>query len=96
MMDETFVQMRDFMLLTENLITADLIAADLEPLMETPQPEPPTSDAVLEDLRNAIFKMRGFMESREGDLGLGVELGMQRAADMIENIIKRYETPPGD
>ena len=95
-MDESFVQMRDFMILTENLVTADLISADLEPMMETFQPETPVTDAVLEDLRDAVFKMRAFMESRDGDLGLGVELGMQRAADMVENIIRRHEIPPGD
>jgi len=30
------------------------------------------------------------MEDSAGDYALGVESGMQRAADMIENLIKRH------
>ena len=46
--------------------------------------------------REAVLtKEAQLKSSREGDLGLGVELGMQRAADMVENIINRY-APPGD
>lgn len=51
------------------------------------------SPIILADLRDVVFKLRAFMEDREGDLGLGIEMGMQRAAEMIENVIARYSSP---
>lgn len=52
----------------------------------------PTSgvEAIMADLKDAVFKLRAFCETESGDYALGVEMGMQRAADMIENIIRRY------
>jgi hypothetical protein len=90
-MDESFVQMRDFMVITENLIGPDIeqpaIIAETRVVLH---------GTILEDLQDAVFKMRAFTESREGDLGLGIELGMQRAADMIDNVINRHQPPQGD
>ena len=85
-MDKSFVQMRNFMLLTE---TINRLNEEPMILSEVPTEGAPTR-SILEDLSDAVFKMRAFTESREGDLGLGVELGMQRAADMIENVINRH------
>jgi hypothetical protein len=46
----------------------------------------------LAECRDIIFKLRSFMESEsEGDHALGVEEGMARAADMLENLVARYE-----
>ncbi len=85
-MDESFVQMREFIMASEQLNTAQH-DCDEHVLTETLL-SPDTK--LLEDLNDIVFKLRAFTESREGELGLGVELGMQRAADMIENAIKRH------
>ena len=50
---------------------------------------------LLSDLKNAVFKMRAFTESEMTDTAYGIELGMQRASDMIEHIISRYEAKNG-
>lgn len=78
-------------MVTESLIEAEYgqSSGSQELIVERVAPQP--SDAhLLEDLANVVFKLRAFMESSEGDVGLGIEMGMQRAADMIENIINRY------
>ena len=49
------------------------------------------SHPIFEDLKNVTHTLRAFMESSGGDYALGVEDGMQRAAEMIENILKRHE-----
>lgn len=47
---------------------------------------------LLEEARELVFKLRSFMEdTTSGEYSLGVETGMQRAADMVENLIRRYE-----
>ena len=86
-MDEaSFQQMREFIMASERLNTEH--APVEQALDEVIRPSDPH---LLEDLLNDIvFKLRAFTESREGELGLGVELGMQRAADMIETAIKRH------
>jgi hypothetical protein len=85
-MDKSLVQMRDFMILTESLVEPDEAPIRLidEPETMTPM------RSIYEDLQDAVFKMRAFTESCDGDVGFGVELGLQRAADMIENVINRH------
>jgi len=83
-MDEALLQMRDFIMASERLNAEH--EPDAEVIVETSLPP----ESLLEDLNDIVFKLRAFTESREGELGLGVELGMQRAADMIENAIKRH------
>jgi hypothetical protein len=46
-------------------------------------------------LLDVVFKLRSFTESQDGEVGFGIELGMQRAADMIENVIARHFGPQG-
>jgi hypothetical protein len=47
---------------------------------------------VLSDCRDLVFKLRSHEEhSPSPEYSLGIEMGMQRAADMIENLIKRHE-----
>jgi len=86
--DLSFQQMREFIGMTENLVGSDRAllteASPVEPDMV------PSMYLLFEDLHNVVFKLRAFTESREGDIGLGIELGMQRAADMIENVLKRH------
>ena len=84
LMDDPFAeQMRSFIMATE-----PLNRPEPELLVESDEPAPQTS--VLEELEDIVFRLRAFMESSNGDYALGVEIGMQRAADMIENVIKRH------
>lgn len=88
-MDERFTGMRDFIMVTENLnminLSEDMPEPDGEPLTEA------SSDSLLlSELADVVFKLRAFMESSDGDFSLGVETGMQRAADMIENLLRRH------
>lgn len=85
--------MREFIFLTEQHIIAEYadvmsypVMEDFVPVVEVPTPEHP----MLEDCRTIVFKLRAFMESAGGDYALGVETGMQQAADMLDSVIKRY------
>ena len=82
---DDFRQMREFIVATEHLIEQDDVETPT-PLAEAIQPDV----SLIEDLERIVFKLRAFMESEGGDLALGVEMGMQRAADMIERVIKRH------
>jgi hypothetical protein len=87
MMEES---MRNFIVLAEAYI-----AAPEDDVVETVQEtvvEPAPSALILHDLDILVTRMRTFMESESGDFGLGVETGMQQAADMIDNLIRRYNT----
>jgi hypothetical protein len=81
-------QMRSFIFLAEGL--------DFDGPVEQPVVEPVVeesvslNEAMIYDLEDTVFRLRGFMESEGGDFALGVETGMARAADMIENVIRRY------
>lgn len=50
------------------------------------EPEP---NPMEEQLENLIFKLRSYQDSESGEYALGVEAGMNRAADMIENMLNR-------
>jgi hypothetical protein len=80
---DDFQQMRSYIVATEQLIQE---TEDAAPLTEAVAAPP---DTLLEDLENIIFKLRAFMESSGGEYAFGVETGMARAADMIENALKR-------
>ena len=80
---DDFQQMRSYIVATEQL-SHEL--ADALPLTEAVAAPP---DMLLEDLENIIFKLRAFMESSGGEFAFGVETGMARAADMIENALNR-------
>jgi tRNA1(Val) A37 N6-methylase TrmN6 len=49
------------------------------------------SHPIMGDLQEVVDRLRAFMESSGGDYALGVEDGMQRAAEMIEILLKRHE-----
>lgn len=83
-MDE-FQRMRSYIMATEQL-TNEVPVAETVPLSE--DTEHPGS--LLTDLDLVIFKLRAFMESSGGEYALGVETGMQRAAEMIENVLRRH------
>lgn len=83
-----------FKMLTEELLShyarvTNPVALEPEVVVEAEEttPEHPS----INECRDVVFKLRAFMESEGGDYALGVEHGMQRAAEMIENIIRRHE-----
>lgn len=82
-MDE-FQRMRSFIMATEHLGQE----AGPEEISEAVVSR--SSSGLLEDLDSVVFKLRAFMESCGGEFAMGVETGMQRAADMIENAVKRH------
>jgi hypothetical protein len=85
-------QMREFILLAgtlrehgTELLTEDIVAAG-------DAPDLAVAPVLLSDLRDVVFRLRAFTESSEdGDVALGIEIGMQRAADMIERVLRSYE-----
>lgn len=80
-------QMRNFILLAETMLPGvDETPVVTEPVVETVSAPP----AILSELRDITARLREFCETEAGDYALGVETGMQRAADMIENLIHRH------
>lgn len=73
-------------MLAENLRNA----GNNEPVAEEVQPEPALTPVIITDLEDLVFKMRSFMETAGGDYATGVEDGMQKAAEMVENLIRRH------
>lgn len=82
-------QMRSFILLAEAMRFEE---TEQQPVNDdTAPPQNSVIGPVLQhDLDEIVFRLRGFMETSGGDFALGVETGMQRAADMIENLIRRH------
>jgi len=86
-------QMKSFIVLTEELLahySKATLPTELEPISE--EHAEIFEHPMVNECKNIVFKLRAFMEDASGgDYALGIEIGMQRAADMIENLIKRYE-----
>ncbi len=81
-------RMREFILLAEAYAFSDAEEAlneDVIPVVFEPVVNP-----LIGELHDMVFRMRSFCETEGGDFGLGVETGMQRCADMIENLIRRH------
>ncbi len=91
--DYSDLQMKEFIAVTDELLAAYTSFAPTTMIVESveePQDEY-QEHPMLEECRDLIFKLRAFMEDSAGDYALGVETGMQRAADMIENLVRRHE-----
>ena len=89
-------QMRSYILLAEALEERGYIAEEIvetEPEVAADPGE--AQKVILMELHDLAEKMRAFMETEGGEFALGVETGMQRAADMVENLIRRH-TPGED
>ena len=74
--------MRDFIMMTEDFLR---VFEETVPVVEAP----PVRHQVLmeQELDDIIFRLRAYMDNGDGDLATGVEIGMQRAADMIEHLL---------
>lgn len=81
-------QMQNFIILAESL-SVEALAEETVVETEVAEGVPPTH-AIFEELGQISFRLRTFMESEGGEYALGVEMGMQRAADMIDNVISRH------
>jgi hypothetical protein len=79
--------MKGYIVLAESLRNG----TDNEPVAEDVQPEPPLTPVIITDLEDLVFKMRSFMETAGGDYATGVEDGMQKAAEMVENLLRRHK-----
>lgn len=87
-------QMRDFIAVAERLSHGNEDQMKNDILVEGAggvMADNASAFTVLEDLREVVFRLRAFTESEVSPQALGIELGMQRAADMIENLLRRYE-----
>lgn len=85
-------QMREFMEVCEAYgLTPPPLTEEVEaPPAATVEPVVGSHPAA-GDLRDVVFRLRAFMETAvSGDYALGVEDGMQRAADMIERVIRTH------
>lgn len=80
-------QMRGFIVLAESL---NEDTSHVEPIVEEVVETEPVEALLMHDLGDLVFRLRGFMETEGGEYALGVETGMQRAADMIENLLRRH------
>ena len=89
--------MKDSIRLTEELLQfyARVTRPESFVVEEVAEPVAPVEHPVLSECRDLVFKLRSCMEDSAGDYALGVETGMQRAADMIENLIRRHEKGDG-
>lgn len=91
-MDTQNNMMRNFIVLAEDYAAANagVEAPEPEPLVETDDPAAPV---LLRELADAVHRLRAHLEPADADpaQALGVEIGMQRAADLIESVIRRFE-----
>ena len=96
-------QMHGFILASEDYVRylseVEMEMAVLERLTESDDAVPLMEDLmvanvrhpVMDDLHDVCRRLRAYMENAGGEYALGVETGMERAAEMIENLIKRHE-----
>ena len=85
-------EMKKFISITDELLEAYVSITHPEMIVEQViESEQPSEHPILSDCRELVFKLRAFMEDASGDYALGVETGMQRAADMIENLLRRHQ-----
>jgi len=91
-------QMKDFIVLTEELLAHYATATTPPVNVEiTEEKSEIVANPIIQECRDIIFKLRTFMEDASGgDYALGIEIGMQRAADMIENLVGRYDKKDDD
>jgi hypothetical protein len=85
-MDE---DIRKFIDLTESLVIPPMPMQQpvvLEP--EVPD-QPELEDELVQDMEKLIFKLRSYQDPDIGEYSAGVEAGMNRAADMVQNLLNR-------
>lgn len=92
-MSDDYLIMREFIDITslysdQPVEPAEILHEDVVHLY--PQSEP-VEHPLINQLKELVSKMRAHMENDENqDVAMGVETGMNRAADMIENLLKQH------
>jgi len=75
----------------EHIMIADGLNPHLIDVDECQDQENENIKKLIEDMRTAVFKLQSTIsESNDNNYSLGFEMGQQRAAELIENIIKKY------
>lgn len=90
MADEHLEQMKAFILMTEDFVRS---GEEAEPLLEFApiKPKAEQAERLIEDLRGALFKLRSYQEDADDEsYALGVEAGMIKASDILENVLSRF------
>jgi hypothetical protein len=90
-------EIRRFILLTESLdICQPLVfkPVEIQPEIEDfvePVEEfvPNYDDEMLQKMEDLIFKLKSYQDPDVGEYSAGVEAGMNRAADMLQNLVNR-------
>lgn len=78
--------MRGFIYLAESCLTTENDSPEI--IEEVPQEN---LSVIINDLKDVVLKLRSYMENdTNNDYALGVESGMQKAADMIERVIRTH------
>lgn len=84
--------MRNYIILAEDFV---LGSNETNAVAEPEKPEEKMDDtkALLAELNETAQRLRSHMETDDSnpDQSYGVELGMQRAADLLEAIIRRFD-----
>lgn len=81
-MDDNFIKMRGFIKLFEE----DDVPEIIDDAVISVQ-----NKSIMDDLRLLIDRLNNHMETDDTEQSLGVEIGFQRVALMIENLVKKYE-----
>jgi hypothetical protein len=86
-------QMKEFINVTDELLAcyANVTRPELMLVENIVENDVSVEHPIISECRDLVFKLQTFMEDSAGDYALGVETGMQRAAEMIGNLIKRHE-----
>lgn len=81
---------REFIEITGTMFLESSDQPNLQPAVEE---EPVVSleaeREIYDELYKLIFKLRAYQDPDIGDYSAGVEAGMSRAADMLDNLINR-------
>lgn len=88
---------RRFILLTEDLdICQPLVfkPVEIQPEVEDfvepiEEFEPLYDDEIFQKMEDLVFKLRSYQDPDVGEYSAGVESGMNRAADMLQNLVNR-------
>lgn len=92
--------MREFMVLVDHYASKTdaepaaaatrIVEATVETAREPVGSAGLNAEPLLESLHDLAFKLRGHSENDDGAQALGFEAGMQRAAEMIDNLLRRH------
>jgi hypothetical protein len=84
-------------MMRESIEMIGFLNTDITPTVAEPEPVVSVETCSLEeDLNILITRLREYSDPEGGEFSLGVETGMVRAADMLENLIRRHGDTKGE